>query len=393
MRTARTEDLNLANGSSLVMDLTSLGAVLAAADNIQLSAPIAKSHYRQKLQAGDFDTLQLFEVLSNFICFDQFLVDYRALNAFQGAPKLVAMLRRIRMDQHFCAVVFPSTSYQDAARNVIALRNKILENAPRALLKAEGGNLEKLFGYEETMGVDDATLTDMYDRRYFLERPDFPSELPRNFADTGMSIERLFVYLEVARSLDLPASLARSKYGALEEVGRKARAIASAIDRELTKQMLGTETGLAAAQDVVLANALPGVELPAPLLPAHVLRVAEQRACSIMDAVLAIRDDPAAEAFRNYLWCNRRSFDPVFAGEHLKAKKIRQTLAEIGKRIARANSATGVFNDMTRVTVNLSNIPILNILLKIIGKQKITIPLALPRRPPMYEVFIARWFR
>jgi hypothetical protein len=208
-----------------------------------------------------------------------------------------------------------------------------------------------------------------------------------------MSVERLFVYLEVARSLDLPASLARSKYRSLEEVGRKARAIASAIDRELTAQMLGTETGLAAAQDLVLASALPGVELSAPLLPSHVLRVAEQRACSIMDAVRAIRDDPAAEAFRKYLWENRRAFDPVFAGDHLKAKELRQTLSDIGKRIAKAKSATGVFNDMTRITVNLSNIPILGTLLKIIGKRKVSIPLALPRRPPTYEVFIARWFQ
>jgi hypothetical protein len=159
------------------------------------------------------------------------------------------------------------------------------------------------------------------------------------------------------------------------------------------RQTLGTETGLGDLQKMVQTGALPGVKLPAPLLPSHVLRVAEQRSCSIMDAVLTIRDDPAGQSFRNYLWDNRRTFDPVFAQDHLRAKALQQESNDIGKRIARAKSATGVFNDMAHITLNLPNVPYLHHLLNIIGKRKINVPIALPRRPPTYEVFIARWFR
>jgi hypothetical protein len=184
MRKIRAEELNRPTYSALVMDLTSLGTVLARAENLQLASPAATSHYRQKLQVGDFHTLQLFEVLSNLICFDQFLVDYRALNAFQGARELLAMLKKIQMEQYFSAVIFPLTSYEEAAQSVIALNNTILENAPKSLLKTDRGFLEELFGSNETMGVDDDTLVDMYKRQYFLERPDFPSNLPKHFATT-----------------------------------------------------------------------------------------------------------------------------------------------------------------------------------------------------------------
>jgi hypothetical protein len=393
MKKIDAERLDRSGSSMLLVDLTSLGSLLAEAENLQLALPEARSYYRQKLKTSHAPTLALFEVLSNFICFDQFFVDYRALYSYQRAPELLAMLDRLKVSRHFSGIEFSSKSYRDAVDNVIALKNSILENAPKSLLKAEGGTLENLFGTDETKWVDDATLKDMYDRRYFLERPDFPSDLPRNFAETGMSVERLFVYLEVARSLDLPASLARTKYGALEAVGKKARAIANAIDRELTRQALGSDPGVGMVQQLVESSALPGVELSAPLLPSHILRVAEERSCSIMSAVRAIRVDPAAESFRNYLWKHRKAFDPVFAGDHLKAQSLRKELSDIGKRIAKAKSPTGVFNDMTNITLNLSNIPVLGALLKIIGKRKITVPVMLPRRPPMYEVFMARWFR
>ena len=190
----------------------------------------------------------------------------------------------------------------------------------------------------------------------------------------------------------MPASLARSKYGALEQIGNRAKAIARAIERELDKQTLGTRTGLEAAQEIIQKSALPKVKLPAPLLPSHLLRVAEQMECSILDAVLFIRNDSAATAFREYIWQNRKAFDPIYAEDHLKANELKRTLSEIGKK-AKCNSSTGVFNDMTKITINVSNIPVIKELLKIIGKRKIVIPVTAPRNPPLYEVFIARWFK
>jgi len=392
MKKVCPEDVNPKHGSFLLCDLSSLGAILTEAENLQFSSPDAVSYYKHRLQLGDIHAQQLFEVLSNILCFERFLVDHRALYSYQQAHQLLEILSKLGLSELFSGVSFPIASYNVAAENVIALRRAILENAPKRLLKSTDGNLESLFGYRETMLVDDATLKDMYDRRYFLERPDFSPDLPRNFADTGMSVERLFVYLEVARTLDVPVSLARSKYGALKEIGSRAKAIAKAIEIEMMRQTLGTKTGLDFIQEIVQETALPKVTLLAPLLPSHVLRVAENRSCSVMEAVFFIRNESACAAFREYVWQNRRAFDPVYAGDHLKAKELEKTLADIGRRIALAKSSTGIFKDMKKITLNLSSVPVLKHLLGIIGKKKIKLSVPLPRNPPLYEVFMAEWF-
>src|SRR5258706_10760126 len=123
------------------------------------------------------------------------------------------------------------------------------------------------------------------------------------------------------------------------------------------------------------------------------VRFAESRKLSILDAVKAIRDDAAAIGFREYVWENRKCLDPVFAQDHLNYKALRERLADIGKRIARSNSATGVFRDSHPIRIKTSNIPYLGYVLGIIGVRTITIPLSSSRRPPLYEVFIARWFK
>lgn len=391
MRKIQAYDAALKSGSALLIDLSSLNEILAEKDN--LSSSNAHGIYRARLQASDYHTLALFETLSNFICFDRFLVDYRALFAYQDGEKLLDLLKATGFDEQFLGVLFPETVYETATQEVMKLRNSIIEKAPKTVLKATTGDLEKLFGSEETMGVDDATLKDMYDRRNFLlRRPDFDFNLPRNFADTGMSVERLFVYLEISRSIDVPASLARSKYKSLDEVGKRARAVASAIEANLARQRYGTETGLAEAQELVQKTALPKVTLPAPPLPTYLLRLAEKQNCSIFDAVRFLRDEPAATAFREYVWENRKAFNPSFAADHLKAKELNKTLSDIGKRIAKAGSPTGAFKDMKSIKLRISNIPILGELLKMVGVRSVKIPVTVPRNPPLYEVFIARWF-
>ena len=155
----------------------------------------------------------------------------------------------------------------------------------------------------------------------------------------------------------------------------------------------GTRSGVAEVQSIVQSSALPKVNLSAPLLSSHIVRFAESRKLSILDAVKAIRDDAAAIGFREYVWENRKCLDPVFAQDHLNYKALRERLADIGKRIARSNSATGVFRDSHPIRIKTSNIPYLGYVLGIIGVRTITIPLSSSRRPPLYEVFIARWFK
>jgi len=247
----------------------------------------------------------------------------------------------------------------------------------------------------------------MYDR-YFKMRLDFDDMVSPTLGETGMGVERLFVYLEVARALEVPASLARTKYKALKAVGDKSKTIASVIEKAIAQQKVGAKTGIDEVQDILQKNALPEVKLHSPLLPSHLMRVAHDRKCSILDAVKLIREDEAGIAFREYVWEARRAFDPVWAGDHFKKKEIEQRLADLGQRIKKGNSYMGAYKDMREITVNTSNILLLGSLLKMVGadlgrleqafrilgfKHKLRIPATIPLNPPLYEVFMARWFR
>jgi len=393
MKTVQSKEITGADLSTLLVDVSSINRVAAYGTDGLLTKPSVAPKVERLLNCGDPDIVGLLEVLSNVVCFERLLVDKRGFYAFYRANELEESLRRTGLLDFFNAVVFPEQAYFSAADQVTELRKAIREHAPKKLIKEEGPYLENLFGYEETKDVDDETLKDMFDGRCELENPDFrPQHMPVQIAETGMSVERLFVYLEVARHLEVPVTVARGKYKALEEVGSKARAIASAIRAQVERQERGTRSGLNEVEEQVQRKALPGITLSAPLLPTHIVRVARERQWSLMDATKYIREDPAASEFRKYLWANRKAFDPITAGDHLRAKEITEELAKLGKRIADAKSSSGVFRYSNEVTINVSNIPCLGVLLKMINVRKLDIPIYMTRNPPTYEVFIARWF-
>lgn len=427
MLTLRADEVGLQGGSALLVDLTSMEMFSQVAQDLgdMRSVPgYANQLSRGVLWTDNWWIQQVFEILVNLICFDRLLVDKRALASFRKADQLKETLEVYKLHDYFAEIDFDEGVYVSAAESVSALRISLLEHAPkklRKLLRENDFTLEGFLGFKETMGVDDAIYKDMLDsfERGAGRSPQtratdfqFPAgalmplsahrvgrlvsrsrSIPAHLADTGMSIERLFVYLEAARSIGIPATLDRSKYGALEQVGnRVSRAVGRILKKEIKRLQLDTDTGLEMLQSAVQKHALPRVKLRAPLLPSHVVRFAETRKCSIIDAVKFIRDDPAAGAFREYLWTNRKALNPIYADDYLKSKNFNENLAEMGRRIARYGSSTGVFRDMRTLIINTSNIPYLGDILKMIGLSKTNIRFSLPRHPPLYEVFIARWF-
>lgn len=397
MKTCRFDEIDLRGGTSILVDLTSLQKFADDFRSKWLTDERAVSVYADKLTDGDPWCQQLFEVLSNFICFDQFIVDRRALYSFEDAELLLKSLGGSGLEEHFSSIIFPVQAYISAAENISRVRDVLINNLSRQerqrldkIIKKRTPHLEEVLGYEETRFVDDNALKDMYDRRLSLPEPDFDSsDLPRYLAETGLSVERLFVYLEFARLLEIPATLARTKYKAADQVGiRIRRAVDRVMKKEVDRLRSRAGSGLEQVQDIVRGSALPKVALMVPPLPGHIIRVAKDRNCGVLDAVKTIRNNENASAFRRYLWDARGYFNPTFAFDHLKFKELRKELTELGKRIATGS----ISRDYRKVTCRISKVPQVGWILDMLGLGKINVPVSWSRSVPLYETFIAEWF-
>ena len=188
--------------------------------------------------------------------------------------------------------------------------------------------------------------------------------------------------------------IARTKYQALGEVGKKLGAAASKILKQRMEAMpTGTRSGLNELQANLAKVALPSIKLSAPLLPANILRVARENGCSVIQAVNILRDDPSAPAFREFVWEARKGLDPLRAGDHLAAAETKRKLKELGQRIAKAGSSGGARYDVKTIRVSSSRIPYVGHVLKALNLDfKFEREIHIPRHAEQYELFMADWF-
>src|SRR5260370_39777118 len=118
MQTRDPEELKREGGSAVVIDLASVSKLSNDFHNGWLTDERAVLGYRRKFEEADFWTEQLFEVLSNLICFDKFIIDERALFSFHEAHKFLAMLNQSKLDELFVSIIFPIDIYNSAADSI-----------------------------------------------------------------------------------------------------------------------------------------------------------------------------------------------------------------------------------------------------------------------------------
>jgi hypothetical protein len=202
-------NLDLQGKSGLLIDLTSLGALTEAYYSGQLTNPQAVPNFERALRQGDPAVRQLFEVLSNAISFDLFLVHGASFEALPVQSKIENSLVESGFDDFTFAVWVDGSISKKVASNIEKFREAVW-NSPTN--KRRGLSLAELMDVREPSGLDDENF-----RRLCRLRFDRSEFLGHDLKLPGMSIERLLFYLELARTMDVPVTLARSRYDALSK--------------------------------------------------------------------------------------------------------------------------------------------------------------------------------
>ena len=180
----------------------------------------------------------------------------------------------------FKVVEFPKTLYMTAAISSL----KVLKSGLSTTSAKDRGFIGEPFlatvlGAKMLAGLEDSILKDMHDG--YVEAPFKGSTLEHvfNIGATGESVERLFVYLELARSLNIPATLSRGKYSSLRSLQRLlAKAVRSVLQSQVETR---SPTGLTKVQEIVAKQALRGSRVVVPPLPGHILQTASKRGLSL----------------------------------------------------------------------------------------------------------------
>ena len=383
-------------GSAVLVDMHSL-KVLAEEFRGRGSGRVT-AHYTKSLKTprprSKEDTRQLLEVLSLMVCFDRILLNSRAIKSLQEGDVLLEALHEWGLLDAVELLDFPEELYLGSALHAYALRGELDKVGTKRRKRAH--SLAQKLGLRKADGADDYVVKDMYDgyrNRHFVSpaRPIF------NIGQTGETVERLLVYLDMANWLDVPATLSRAKYRAAVELNNSLRALAAESSRLPCRATLISEY----VQDTLAHHALGDETLTVPPLPGYICQVARERKLTIVDATKWVRNSPGAAAFRDWLWTKRRLCDPTFASEILERKALENHLKDIGERIASEGEARGIFVRRSSITVRPFQIPAMGFLLKALGadaaksvleKLEFKLPLVSYQRRPLYEVFMAEWF-
>ncbi|WP_133123057.1 hypothetical protein, partial [Methylobacterium frigidaeris] len=113
-------DVRAKTDSALLVDITSFGHLLVHTDNknILISHPACIKYFEDKLIEKDFHTLQMFELLSNIVCFEKILVDQIALMAYHESGKMLDFVNNTQAKEFFEFIIFPAESYSRASKAV-----------------------------------------------------------------------------------------------------------------------------------------------------------------------------------------------------------------------------------------------------------------------------------
>ncbi|GJD61103.1 hypothetical protein MPEAHAMD_1243 [Methylobacterium frigidaeris] len=400
--------------SALLVDITSFGHLLVHTDNknILISHPACIKYFEDKLIEKDFHTLQMFELLSNIVCFEKILVDQIALMAYHESGKMLDFVNNTQAKEFFEFIIFPAESYSRASKAVSALSRELWKHATKRARDTKSPTyLEDLFGYDEARWVDDSTIAHVTNKRLHLDlhyatvkyenlkfnhfNNEIYRSIPGHLGNTGMSVERFYLYLEIARELNLPLMVARDKYKSMHYIGeRTGKILAKKLQQNIDYKSTGLDSGLENLQDILVKKALPGIKIKMPLIPDHIIKVARRYNLSIWDATMMIRNDEAVSDFREYLWDARILFSQIRASDAIAYKNLRSEIINIGERISRSNDALDIFKNRKIVSINTSSIPVIGDYLELLNiPRTVKIPFYSMRRPPGYEIFMARWFR
>lgn len=308
------------------------------------AASLLRTHGRY-----DEELRQCFEVLERLIVYDFVVVDSVAIS--QRAS-----------DFHFgCEVLQTVAITPSVYRDIGALAQQLIQRGAKAAF-------DKLAGAE--------SADDEYQER-------IEGLAPRLLSYSNESIVRGLLYLETARRAELPLLLHPKKRewlktiaGAHRDAYWDVRSLADGAVREGIQTALQDHSALA-------------VDLPS--LSSYVVRFAERRNLSVLDALKIVKASPEAESFRAWLWALQTKLLRGTAADLIAAAKQVDEVKQIAARWAeRLDTDCGV--RYRHRTFKLEAIPAIGWLFKAAGAGEVTLkdPILTPKR---YLTFVADWYR
>lgn len=338
-----------------------------------LFRPVRTTQERDSLLASlsdpEMSARRVVGVLLSAIPFEHVVVDRVSLQS-------LGLSIDAKLGVLFGVTEIPAEVYTRAAMGIGEVLRKLTEDDDRAWLK-----------HNDDFDAQDKRHMDLLSR--LLTNASLPN-IPNEWVSSNDSLPRAFAYLEASAVAGVPVLLKPTKRLHFERLDallapRLSRALGPGAFTKLQAILEdGVSKPLQGAGDTLLGRS----SLPVPALERHLVTIAFDARCSLVDAAIELKQRPNAAAFRRWLWdlqecmASPNPFDPA------RAARILAEFEKVVRRWGEDLDAKASVNYVRR-SVNLKSVPTVGFLFELLGGISFKDPVLNRKR---YLTYVAEWF-
>ncbi len=361
---------DLRNANCALLDTTSVRLLTDLAVGAYLTSTssrfVGSDPLPQNLIHRGVDVNRVLDILARMIAYDFLVVDGAVLDSALADMHL--SYSSVLGGQFVRRTAIPDGVYHAAAANVLQAADLIR------------------FDPASSHWLQDDYFIDGVEKRHLDDRFPDVREL-RWLRDSDQSAGRALLYTELGRFARVPLFLSPEKEQKLAHIGRRFVREALRLVQDTTDRAV-----LSRLHNAVYDSYNVKLELDWPPLVRYIIQIAYVHDVSIFEAVLRIRDLPSAAAFRTWLGdLQRLLLSDTSSSALAKASKIVTTLGRVTEEWSKECGAHfGVRYRHARA--NLSALPGIGTVLKLVGRETITLKDPLLGVGADYLTFISEWY-